>query len=465
MDVIDQVRSFCLQNNLVNSGEKILLAVSGGPDSVALLYIFHSLQTELHIEIAVAHLEHGLRAVDSLEDQAFVRSISEKLGVSFYTKNMNIKEMKRQDESPEEAARRVRYQYFSEVLVMIGYDKLATGHTLDDNVETILYRLITGTGPSGFVGILPKFRNIIHPLLNVNREQIIDYLTQNGLEYRIDKTNYDPIIVRNKIRSTIIPALESINSKFKEHILNFTKIIQDENNIINRLVTDKMKSILLENGENKVKVRYQDFLSLEKAIKKRIIIKIIEGFAVSDGVFKRSYIPYRIVDYLSDCETKGNKTIYQNDLFSIQKEYEALIFKKRVVNDLNKTYLYYIEDTVNPVFIREINRKIVFHERSKIDSFEENRLYFDYHKLKFPLIIRNRKNGDRISLVNIGSKKLKSIFINDKVSKDEREKIPIILSNNEICGIFCSFYGKKNRSSEKYLITGSTERILECELV
>ncbi|UCB46123.1 MAG: tRNA lysidine(34) synthetase TilS [Spirochaetota bacterium] len=467
MDIVEQVTEYCLDKMLIAKGDKILLAVSGGPDSVALLNIFHELQNKLHIELSVVHFEHGLRGHESVKDQEFVKRMADKLGLSFYTKSMNVLDNKRHDESVEEAARRMRLSYFLDVLKDIGYNKIATGHTSDDNVETVLFRLISGTGPAGISGILPISGKVIHPILSLTREQIMRYLAVKKLQYREDETNFDRSITRNKIRHEIIPILYSINPRYREHIQSFATIIKEENELVHTIAMNMLESVLLNKRPGNIEVSYTRFLDLSPPLKRRIILWAVRFLAESqeNDEYERKYIPYKIVNYISQSKDVGNKTIYKDKFLEISKEYDVLLFKKRVVNKNDKTYLYYVEEITNPIHISEINRKIVLRVRDHVERLKKNNLYFDYNKITFPLIVRGRKTGDRIELVGLGNKKVKTIFINEKIPRAGREMVPIIESSGKICGIFLSLYGKENRCAEEFMISESTERILECELI
>jgi len=460
MNIVSRVKYFCQGNHLLNRGDKILLAVSGGSDSIALLYIMNALRTELSLKIAVAHLEHGLRPDESARDQLYVEKICRNLQIDFYTKNVNVAAERNKDESPEEAARRVRYQYFYSTIDRIGFDKIATGHTLDDNIETIIFRLISGAGPVGFAGIQPKNGKVIHPLLGIMKEDTIQYLNHVKVSFRIDKTNFDNTISRNKIRNEVMPLLQSINNKFKQHILNLSKIIREEDAIIDKEVKNILGSLILKNGKGEITVDFEKFIQLNNALKRRIAILIIRGLTT-----RNTYIPFNIVEYLAKCEPGANKVLYYNDLFSIRKEYNNLIFEKRVVYRNNKKYLYIVNSLKDSVSVKEIKKDIKFTQKDCVSIYEKNKLYFDFDKIIFPIIIRNRRNGDRITLQNLGTKKLKTIFINDKVPTALRETVPILECNNEIVGIFCSFYSRLNRVAEKYRITELTSKILVCELV
>lgn len=461
---LKQVKSFCQENNLINPGDKILLAVSGGPDSTALLYAMFALKNVFSIKITVAHLEHGLRGESSLGDQLFVKKIAENLEVDFYSKNVNVIDARKSGESIEEACRRVRYHFFFDTLQRFGFDKIATGHTLDDNIETIIYRFLSGTGPSGIAGIHPKNACIIHPLLGCKKEEIVDYLKREKLDSRTDETNIDTAIIRNKIRLEIVPRLKSVNANFKSHILNLGNIIKNENEFLTNLTESIISSMVVKEAEDIIIIKYDKFFSLHKAIKRRIVILLVKKLTDSDSFIKKNYVSFKTVDNISINDIIGNKILYCNDLFMIKKEYDNLIFQKSVVKPVNKKYLYNV-NSIKEITIEEIEKKVVFSIEENISFFELNKLYFDFDKLVFPLTIRNRKDGDRIRLLNLGTKKLKTIFINDRVPGEQRQTVPIVAAKNEIIGIFSSFYGKKNRTAENYMIASQTRRVLVCELV
>jgi len=464
MDSINHVRDFCLENQLIEEGCRVLLAVSGGPDSIALFHIFCTLSADLKIELAVAHLNHGLRGNDSDRDQLFVEKTARSACINYYTQNVKVAEARKKGESLEEAARRIRYRFLFSTLKKIGYTYIATGHTLDDNVETIIYRLITGTGPSGFTGISPKSHFIIHPLLTLTKEQIIYYLTENNLRYRTDRTNYDTTIPRNKIRHVIIPQLYSINRLFKEHLLHFSQIIRQENDLIDSIVDKAIHEILIEKTDTIIEVDYPRLYHLENAVKRRVIIKLCGLLTLEDHTTRKMYLPFKVLDGLFRERIRGNKVLYQNNSFILQKEYDQLLFKKNLVDTGLKRYLYTIDAVESSLYIKEIGKKIVFSVTDRVNNFDRNKLYFDYSKIAFPFYIRSRHRGDRIVLKNTGTKKLKTLFIDHKVPVALRDPVPVVECGKDIIGVFCSLYGKVNRVAESHMITKETNTILVCEL-
>jgi tRNA(Ile)-lysidine synthase len=465
-DIIERVKQYCLLNDLIRRGDRVLIAVSGGPDSIALLHILCVLRKYMSFEIAVAHLEHGLRGGSSVEDQIFVKKTAKNLFIDFYTENISVADERAHDESLEEAARRIRYRFLLDVLKKTGFQKVATGHTIDDNIETIIYRMITGTGPAGFTGIFPQSTFIIHPLLDCTKDEIHLFLEKHGYRFRVDLTNRDKKILRNKIRHDIVPLLSNINNKYKTHILNLTGIIRDEDEILDKITDRSLKTLVLEESENGVMIDYQRFFSLQRALKRRIVLKIVGKLILydSDQFSGKNYLSFKSTDHVASNPVNGNKILFINKDLVIRKEYGSLLFQKRVVNEVKKKYLYHVKSGRERIEISQIKREILFSQKESVSQFEDNRLYFDLDKVNFPILVRNRRDGDRIRVKNLGVKKLKTIFINDKVSPGKRDEVPVVEINGEIAGIFSTYYGRLNRVAEGYMITESTRKILICDL-
>jgi tRNA(Ile)-lysidine synthase len=465
MEIIQEVREYCARNGLLGRGDKILLAVSGGPDSAALLHILHLLAGETGFEIAVAHLEHGIRGKESLGDRMFVKEQSGKLGLPFFSRSVVMAEVQKRNESLEEAARRVRYSFLFKLLNRTGFSTIATGHTLDDNIETLLFRLVSGTGPAGAVGILPRNGKVIHPLLSVTREEIMDYLSSHDFEYRTDKTNYDRRYPRNRIRHEVVPVLKEVNIRYREHMQHFMDIVGGEYRFMDRAAAQALDRLAVEMTDDAVSLSYAGFKALDPALRRRVILEAKKRLFSGTDDAGGFYIPFRVLQYLSEYHGSGSRTLYRKGPFSVQSRYETLLFKKNIVKQKDYPYLYYVEEMGGLVLIDEIQRKAIFRIRGHIETFDNKKLYFDYRKLKFPIVIRSRKEGDRICLHNLGTKKVKSLLIDGKVPRDLRGTVPIIESSGEVIGIFLDRFGMANRCATGFMVTNRTDKILECGLV
>jgi tRNA(Ile)-lysidine synthase len=474
--IVAKVKKYCNSHDLLHAGDRVLLAVSGGPDSTALLHIMHFMRKEYDLHIEVAHLEHGLRGEASKDDQRFVAELCKRRGVRFHTKCVDVLHARNKSESVEEAARRFRMEYFYDLIRRFGFESIATGHTVDDNIETIIFRLLSGTGSSGIQGIQPRSGRIIHPLLSCAKTELQLFLEKEKQGFRIDHTNYCVSYRRNKIREEIVPRFHEVNNRYRDHILNLARIIHEEDQLMNaeaeKIFYDLQKH---DNGISagfrrkgresaSICIDVRGYTRLSEAMKRRVILFAVDTLCGDDLFPKKRYIPFVVLDELVKQPLKKNKILYHNELFRIRKEYETIVFEKKVVYTFNKKYLYRVDHFDSPVIIEEIEREIRFELKTSVSSFEKNIVYLDFDKLVLPIHIRNRAQGDRISLPNVGMKKLKTLFIDEKVPSVMRDQVPIIVSDEEIAGVFSCFYGKLNRVSVSHCVSGETKKVLACEL-
>lgn len=263
--------------NLIKEKEKIVVGVSGGPDSLSLLHVLY----ELGYDVYVAHINHGLRETAN-DDEEFVKFFCQVRNIPCFVKHIQLKEALKQDAtlkgmSLEEAGREIRYRFFREVAEENHCQKIATAHHANDNVETVLMNLIRGSGLSGLKGIEPQRDEIIRPLIEVPREMIEVYCTENHLEPRRDETNDETIYTRNKIRLELIPYLEkNINSNVLQNITRMSEIIREEEHFISGQVEESYQKVLKrEVPGQEVLCDLKLFNSLDIALKRRIILKSI----------------------------------------------------------------------------------------------------------------------------------------------------------------------------------------------
>ncbi|MEI6863268.1 MAG: tRNA lysidine(34) synthetase TilS, partial [Candidatus Omnitrophota bacterium] len=231
-NLIEQVLKTIRNYEMLKAGDAVLAAVSGGPDSVFLLNALKELKSKLKLKkVAVCNLDHGLRADESKEDSAFVGRLASKLGFEFHYKIIDLKKLARKGISTEEAAREERYKFFEEAAEKSGADILATGHTLDDQAETVLMRFIKGSALKGIVGIAPVREfgglRVIRPLIEIEKSEIVKYLEDANICYRVDRTNAEPIYFRNVVRSQILPFLEKYNPKLKRSLFNLAEHLRE----------------------------------------------------------------------------------------------------------------------------------------------------------------------------------------------------------------------------------------------
>lgn len=229
-----KVMSYIKDNNLIKSGDKVLVALSGGPDSVCLLNILYNLKAELNIEIGAAHLNHLLRDKDAFEDEEYVKTLCKSLDIPCFVKRVDInKYSKDKKMSSEMAGRDARYNFFDDIVKDEGYTKIATAHNANDQAETILFRLMRGSGIEGLCGIKVRRDKIIRPILCLSRKEVEEYIEINNLKPRIDKTNFEKIYNRNKIRLDMIPYIkENFNEDIIQTLNRMSVLLQKDNEFI-----------------------------------------------------------------------------------------------------------------------------------------------------------------------------------------------------------------------------------------
>lgn len=317
LDIVEQ--SFwntIRENNLIQKGDKIVVGVSGGPDSVTLLNCLNKYKKELRCEIIVAHINHLIRK-DSTDDEQYVENLCNQMGVKCFAKRAEIEKLaQKQKKSTEEMGRIVRYNFFDEVAKTEGANKISIAHNMNDNAETMLLNLIRGTGLAGLEGIQPmQYKKYIRPLINCERKDIEEYCEKNKLEPRIDSTNSENIYTRNKIRNTIIPKIEELNPNIVE-TLSRTSIIVTENNEFIEAETERLFKQIAKVESGLIKIDIKQFNNLSNILKRNTIIKTINTIQGNNKNINKSNID----DIIKLAENNiGNKKL------NINKRVQAFI--------------------------------------------------------------------------------------------------------------------------------------------
>lgn len=268
--MLNKVKNTIEKYNLIDINDKIVVAVSGGPDSISLLNILH----ELKYNICVAHINHGLRENANI-DEEFVKKFCSDRKIPCFIKKVNLKEIQN-GMTLEEAGRKIRYDFFYEVMEKEKCNKIATAHNSNDNAETVIMNIIRGTGISGLKGIEPIRGNIIRPLIEITRKEIEDYCIENSLNPRHDESNDEPLYTRNKIRLNVIPYIEkNINSNIVNNINRLSEIVQEEEEFINNETVKSYNNIMISEDDNKIILNLKKFNELNVVLRKRLIKKSI----------------------------------------------------------------------------------------------------------------------------------------------------------------------------------------------
>ncbi len=315
--------------HLIKQNDHIILGVSGGPDSTCLFHIFLNLQEQLHFTFTVCHINHGIRK-EAEEDEQYVEQMCKNHGIPCFVKRENVLEKAKKEKlGIEEMGRKVRYAFFSKIQKQVGANKIATAHTKNDLVETVMMNLLRGTGLSGLKGIEPVRDNIyIRPLIECKRSEIEQYCEENKLNPKIDKTNFENIYTRNKIRNELIPYLEKeFNPNIIESIARMADIIQEEDKYLEQITKQTYEEILLSNDKKEIVLDLKKFNELDLVIKNRIVLYTITMlFGASSGIEKK-----HIEDIIKLCSNNiGNKFLIPN------KKIKILVQKHKIFFTINQ---------------------------------------------------------------------------------------------------------------------------------
>lgn len=445
--------------NLLDKDDNVVIGVSGGPDSMALLYLLLDIKKNIPFSIYVAHVNHGVRGKAADKDEEFVKKICEKLHLPFYNKKVNMNKYAREyNITAEEAGRILRYNFFREVLQKHGRGKIAVAHNKNDQGETLLMRFMRGTGIDGLKGIPYKRENIIRPLLDISREEIETYVEENNIKTRLDQTNLEPIYNRNKIRLELIPYIkQNFNPNIIDTLSRFSRLVSIDSEFLDEVTREFYTKMVKKRGKHSIILNREDFNTLHKSLKQRIIRAALEEIQGSLQGFTEKHIN-NTLKLFSEGDT--GKTIYLIHNIVARTSYEDLIIEKKDTSEV-KDYVYKLNIN-GTTYIEELGyylkTKVIPKEKCKIDFSNRFKKYFDYDMMSECLYVRNRRNGDRFNPLGMkGTKKLKKFFIDEKIKKEERDYIPLIIDGKNIIWIL------GYRISNKYRITEKTNNIIIIE--
>lgn len=447
--------------NMLAEGESVLAGFSGGADSTALVCALVS----LGFNVSAAHINHGLRGADADFDMNFVQNFCTDNGVKCFVKKADVKKYAEENRlSCEEAGRNVRYSYFYETANSCNIDKIAVAHNKNDSVETSIFNFIRGASSGGLKGILPVNGRVVRPLIECSRDEIEKYLHDKNIEFVTDKTNFENEYSRNKIRNIIIKEMQKINPSLINTVFENGKILGEENDFICEYTKKTAERCVVTHQNCEVCLDLNKIKNEHITIKKRLIL-YCAGLAV-DGFQASSKFINSAVNL-----THGKKISLENYGLTILNNYDILRFKvnfadkksvfenKNGIAGENKGFEYLIFDgngiNLQKIF-DEINVKfdVSFVDFDEITDFN-SASYICIDGIDEPIYIRNRRNGDKISVANVGTKKLKDIFIDRKINPDERDKVPVVATDGEILAV-CGFaVGKDffvNRESKRILM-------------
>lgn len=421
-------------NRLILEGEKILLGFSGGPDSRFLLEVLEEYQRECAYEIILAHINHNLRATAS-RDEEYCRALAQSKKIPLFVLSVDVEKCAlEKGESIEECARKIRYEFFQDIVNSKKIDKISTAHHLNDNVETFLYRFSRGSSIYGLRGMSLKEGVKIRPLITSEKRDIVSYLDSHGIEYCIDETNFENIYTRNKIRNRVIPYLEKVEPLAQIKIAQMQEDLFEIHQDIERF----FPSPYVDGGIN---------LEILRQFSPYVVKYYIAKWCMNSNIsLSRSKL-----EQIFSTLNRGGTVKHDVKNFYLVKEYDRLKLEKKDVQS-ESPILFVVGKPLKWNGFTLVSR--VFQE-----PFERKKgaVYLDFNKIQGKnCVIRSRQEGDYMVPLGMNSKKkLKDMMINDKIPLSRRKQIPLLCEKDEVIVMFTS------RISENYKVLGETQHCVE----
>lgn len=443
-------------------GDTVLVGVSGGPDSVALLHVLAAIADQWSIRLIASYLNHNLRC-EAKEEADFVAALCAKLSIPCELGSENVVQYRSLRRiSMQGAAREVRYRFYDKVAARYAAQKIALGHHLEDNVESVVIHFLRGTGSLGLSGI-PPIRNgrFIRPLIDRTRHEILSFLDQNRIAYLTDASNSNFKYLRNRIRHDLIPALkEKYNPNIVRQLHHLSVILREEENFWEMTVNTSFRDLTVKKGGDFIALDLEGLRQLHPAVCRRIIrhgLAAIKGDLNSIG-FKHIEAVQDLISGLSP-----SRSFDLPGQICVMREPKALLFYSHRPDDIG-AYRYTMDDTQDEVYIQEVDAVL---KLSVCQPYEASVaatgpccVFADLATIRFPLIVRNFSPGDRFRPLGMsGTQKIKDFFINEKVPIRVRRLCPIVLSEETI--IWVGGY----RLSELAKVTSQTKKALKLELL
>jgi tRNA(Ile)-lysidine synthase len=458
--ILTKVILIMTRHAMLARGEKVLIGLSGGPDSVCLLHILTMLREKYDLGLQALYIDHGLRPGETGGEIAFCTNLCEQQGIPFLMKSIDVKtHVKTGKLNLQEAARQLRYRTYEETSYEIASQKIALGHTADDQAETLLMHLFRGSGPGGLAGIPPVRKNIIRPLIEIERKEIEGFLYSAGIDFITDSSNTKKDYARNRVRLSLMPMLRSFNPDITGTLSKTAAIFREEERYFEILVTKTLMKLISRKTETRIELFLAPFEIMDKVIMRRVLRRAIDETRGLRGI---SFIHIEDMIHLVRSGAPGDR-LYLPGGIRVIKEYSIMIITSEVPLTLSPAALNIPGETILKeagVLIRaseaEIQRPQAGEDTHGLWQYLG---IFDADTLQFSPTARPRKDGDFFYPLGFGKrKKLQDFFVDEKVPRDERNRIPLIVSGDDIVWVI------GYRADDRFKVTEKTKRVLKLEV-
>lgn len=435
--MLQKLQEYIDKQRLFATDDKLLLAVSGGLDSVVMLDLLHRLGYDLE----VAHMNFSLRGEESDQDEVFVRNLCERLKVKLHVKNVDTLKMQADEKiSIQMAARKLRYDWFQELREENKLDYLLTAHHADDSIETVLINILRGTGLSGLKGIVHN-DIAVRPMLCFSREEIHNYAKANHIHWREDSSNAKEDYLRNKLRLTIMPQLDKVAHQWRANVLKLSDDIVTSEKILEKHFNDDISVIFSNNIYDVLQIKNREDGSW-------LFRKSLLTFNFSHGL---------IDDIILNIDTQAG-AIFSSTTHRLIKDRNVFILEELHHSASSEEIIIDSDLSIKNNTKHEIGIQLL-DIKERPAKIQKNEIYLDFEKLDFPLIIRHWEAGDWfIPLGMKGKKKLSDFFIDEKFSIQQKENTFVLVSGNIIAAIL------NNRVDERFKLSESTNKILKVNI-
>lgn len=470
-DLIQQTITTIQKNGLLSRKDSVLVCVSGGPDSVAMLNILRSIESDLGFRIGICHLNHKLRGEESDRDAVFVKQLAAAAGIRYHSAEKDVNRFRQENRlSIEDAARKVRYRFFSETAEKYQYTRIATAHTANDNAELVLMNLLRGSGTSGLSGIPVKRGMIIRPLIEATREAVMAYVADRGLAFVEDSSNADRQFLRNRVRLDMLPMIKrDYNENIIDALNRTSRILREEEVWSESIIRPIYKKSVIRSTPDSVELS-ATALSRSLPAEKRRVVRM--AIASLKGDLKK------ITEHHTDLaarlltETGPAQAYDLPDRIRVERRKDRLLFTRhpvslREVSVEPQTYCQTVtgSDLHNrEILLPEIDGKMRFRiiepeENIPLDKSNKTIALLDLDKLEFPLSIQSPKPQDRFTPLGMtGSQSLTKFFSGAGLTRMERANVPVLYSGNTIAWV------GGHRISHRFRLRKETKKILKVEL-
>ncbi|MCE5194249.1 MAG: tRNA lysidine(34) synthetase TilS [Nitrospiraceae bacterium] len=452
MDLTEKVKKTIQKHSMITESDHLLVGLSGGPDSVCLLILLKQIQEIYKFKLSALYVNHNLRPNETPEEIKFCTDLCKKFNILFFVESVDvISYAKKASLNKQEAARELRYKTFEEIAYKIGASKITLAHNADDQTETFFMRILRGSGLKGLTGIPPVRGKIIRPLIEIAREEIEIFLEASSQSYAVDSSNLKKDYLRNWFRLSIMSEFKKKNPELIKTVSRMCNIFREEDRYLEIITTKTLMRLITRKTDDMIELFLVPLETTDKAILYRIIRRAIDSVKGLRGI---SFIHVEdIIDLIKNGRSGDRINLPKG--IRVIKGYSTLILTSKLPEKIGQ----YTLNLPGELLIKEANLLIRAAFTEDKETLDKSTMLFDVDKIKSPLIVRSRKEGDFFYPAGFGrKKKLQDFFVDERIPRDERDTIPIVLSDKDI--IWVAGY----RADERFKITSNTKEALLLEL-